>query len=221
MQLLTGICTIKAQMRNCTTPRRANTRNGLKFLSNYSFVPLCSFSLLLKLKLHWEWNFWEHFYCECTSCLPSLAPSSNSGEEAQVDGLSGNEQRPSFGLHCRCTIFRLDLVMLHQPGQSKVHLHLCHPLPHTGSHPDAERDEAVRVMLVEARPGSVAAAIRRVTAKPPLWEEVLCICELGLIVAGFIMAQMELSLLREPVVIQNHLVLRNKASVSRNHWIQA
>lgn len=28
-------------------------------------------------------------------------------------------------------------------------------------------------------------------------------------------------LLREPVVIQNHLVLRNKASVSRNHWIQA
>lgn len=87
---------------------------ALNFLSNYSFVPLCSFSLLLKLKLHWERNFWEHFYCECTSCLPSLAPSSDSGEEAQVDGLSGNEQRPSFGLHCRCTIFRLDLVMLHQ-----------------------------------------------------------------------------------------------------------
>lgn len=75
-----------------------------------------------------------------------------------------------------------------------MHLHLCHPLPHTGSHPDAKRDEAVRVMLVEAGPGSVTAAIRRVTAKPPLWEEVLSICELGLIVAGFIMAQMELSL---------------------------
>lgn len=112
--IIAEICTIKAQMRNCTTPRLANTRNGLKFLSNYSFVPLCSFSLLLKLKLHWERNFWEHFYCECTSCLPSLAPSSDSGEEAQIDGLSGNEQRPSFGLHCRCTIFRLDLVMLHQ-----------------------------------------------------------------------------------------------------------
>lgn len=89
---------------------------------------------------------------------------------------------------------RREQLCITHPGQSKVHLHLCHPLPHTGSHPNTERDEAVRVMLVEAGPGSVAAAIRRVTAKPPLWEEVLCIWELGLIVAGFIMAQMELSL---------------------------
>lgn len=88
-------------------------------------------------------------------------------------------------------LFRLYVT---HPGQSKVHLHLRHPLPHTGSHPDTEGDEAVRVMLVEAgrRPATVTGG--SLSTEPPLRDEALCVYKLCLIMTGYVMTQMELSL---------------------------
>lgn len=88
---------------------------------------------------------------------------------------------------------RVPLSVTH-PGQSKVHLHLRHPLPNAGPHPDPERDEAVRVVLVEAGHGSVPAAARRLRALPPLRDEALRVLKLGRVMAGGVVAQMEQSL---------------------------
>lgn len=132
---------------------------------------------------------------------------SGSGQEAQVYGLCRDEQGSSFRLHDWCTNVWLDLIVLHDPGQSKVHLHLRQSLPHTGSHPDTEGDEAVRVMLVGARRRPAAATAGRLRTEPPLGEEELCVYKLCFIVTGCVMTKVELSLLWEPVFVHNHLVL--------------
>ncbi len=89
---------------------------------------------------------------------------------------------------------KLFCLYVTHPGQSKVHLHLCHPLPHTGSHPDAKGDEAVRVMLEEAGRRPATATGGRLSTEPPLRDEALCVYKLCLIVTGCVMTQMELSL---------------------------
>lgn len=76
------------------------------------------------------------------------------------------------------------------PGQSEVHLHLRHPLPHTGPHADTEWDEAVRVV-------SVVAAAGRHVAEPPIRDEALRVDKLHLIVTGCVVTQVELSLKRK------------------------
>lgn len=43
-----------------------------------------------------------------------MAPSSGSGQEAQVDGLRRDEQGSGFRLHLWCTIRKLDLIVLHK-----------------------------------------------------------------------------------------------------------
>lgn len=80
------------------------------------------------------------------------------------------------------------------PGESKKHLHLCHPPPHAGSHAHAKRDEAVGVVLVEAGRGPVAVAAGCFHLKPSLRDELLWVFELRLVVAGRVVAQVELSL---------------------------
>ena len=85
-------------------------------------------------------------------------------------------------------------MFISHPGQSKIHLHLRHPLPHTGSHPHTKRDEAVRVMCVEAGRRSAAVNAGRLCSQPPLWEEILCSYKLCLIVTGCVVTQMKLSL---------------------------
>lgn len=89
------------------------------------------------------------------------------------------------------------ILLVTHPGEGEVHLHLRHPLPHAGSHPDAEGDEAVRVVLVH-RPVSAVATIVR--AQPALGDEVLRVNELGLIVTDGVMTQMELSLEGEKIL---------------------
>lgn len=84
--------------------------------------------------------------------------------------------------------------MFTHPGQSKVHLHLSQPLPHTGPHPNTKRDEAVRVVLIETRCGSAAVAAGRLYVQPSLRDKVLRVSELCLFVTGGVVTQVELSL---------------------------
>lgn len=86
------------------------------------------------------------------------------------------------------------LIYVTHPGQSKVHLHLRQSLPHTGSHPDTEGDEAVRVMLVGARRRPDAATAGHLRTEPPLGEEELCVYKLCFTVTGCVMTKVELSL---------------------------
>lgn len=79
------------------------------------------------------------------------------------------------------------------PGQSEVHLHLRHPLPHAAPHADTERDEAVRVV-------SVVAAAGRHVAEPPVRDEALRVDKLRLIVTGCVVTQVELSLKRKTLL---------------------
>lgn len=76
---------------------------------------------------------------------------------------------------------------LTHPGQSKVHLHLRHPLSHAGPNADAERDEAVRVVLEGARR-------RLLRTQPALRDKALGVDKLGLVVAHGVVAQVEESL---------------------------
>lgn len=131
------------------------------------------------------------------------------------------------------------MIFQTHPGQSKVHLHLCQPFPHAGTHTHTERDEAVGVVLVVVGGG-------RAAAEPTLRDEEPRVHKLCLVVADGVVTQVELGLerrgdnyvespatlrhlllallsylLREPVTAHDHLVLRDKASVSRYHGVEA
>lgn len=85
-------------------------------------------------------------------------------------------------------------VYVTHPGQSKVHLHLRHPLPQAGSHPNTKRDEAVRVVLVETGRRLAAAAAGLLGAQPTLRDKALCLVKLCLVVTDDVVTQMEQSL---------------------------
>lgn len=125
-------------------------------------------------------------------CVWGGLTSSGSGQEAQVDGLRRDHQDSGFGFHRWGAVLGPNLVVLHQPAQSEVHLHLRHPLPHAGSHAHAERDEAVRMVLVET-----GRRFGLVVTEPTLREEALRVDELGLVVTGDVVTQVELSLRRQ------------------------
>lgn len=88
------------------------------------------------------------------------------------------------------------LVVTH-PGQGEIHLHLRHPLPHARSHADTKRDEAVRLVPVQARCRPCRGVTGHPRAEPALRDELLCIRELCLVMADCKMTQMELSLKRK------------------------
>lgn len=71
-----------------------------------------------------------------------------------------------------------------------MHLHLGQPPPHAPPYSHTERDEAVRVVPVEA-------ASRPLGAEPPVGDEGLRVLKLGLVVQDDVMTQMEQSLKRE------------------------
>lgn len=81
------------------------------------------------------------------------------------------------------------------PGQSEVHLQLCHPLPNAGPHAHPKRDEAVGVVLVVAAAG-------RAASQPALGHELVRVHKLRLVAGDCVVTKMVQSLKRQKSRVQ-------------------